>query len=128
MDKLKQELEALNKRTKELKQQIRDEVSKKALPDFEKLVGRYFKFRNAYSSEKEWFEYLQVTSIVEDSIRLSHNNEPMCEVTCIKFAKDSYNKISFEMNDTMYNHHIGEEISEKEFRYKYDELIKEIFI
>lgn len=128
MDKLKQELKALNKRRQEIQQQIRDEVSKKALPDFEKLVGRYFKFRNAYSSKKEWFEYLQVTGIVNDSIGLNYNDEPSCEVNCIRFAKDSDNKISFEMNNTMYHHHIGEEISEKEFRYKYEELIKEIFI
>jgi len=128
MKKLQQELEILNKRRMEVQNQIREEVSKIALPKFEKLIGKYFKFENSYSGDNEWFEYLHITGIVEDSVRLAYDDEPMCELECIRFAKDSYGKINFDMKDTIYKHSLGEEISEEEFRHAYEDLKKEIFI
>lgn len=82
------------------------------------FVGKFFKYRNCYSCPKEdeyWWLYIAINQVSDDGALLSWN-----------FQKDIYGRIEIQ-EDRIYlplDRYI--EISEKEFREAYYNLIQEI--
>ena len=80
------------------------------------LVGKFFKYRNRYSSDDSWWLYTTVTSVTESGNPLAWN-----------FQKDCYGKV--EVEEDMFRPSLSDgytEISEQEFWKAYDGIMFEL--
>ena len=84
-----------------------------------KYVGKYYKFRNCYSDQNYWYEYLKV-------LRLDNDNN----LKCLLFCKDTYNIYRIEKDYTsMYYSSLNNrwiEITEQEFTLEWKKMLSEI--
>lgn len=80
------------------------------------FVGKFFKYRNRYSSDESWWLYTTVIEISKDGEPLSFN-----------FQKDCYGRIEFENDRFRPSLSAGyTEITEQEFWKAYDSIMFEL--
>ena len=80
------------------------------------LVGRFFKFKNSYSSDDNWWLYTTVTGVNGSG-----------EAICWSFQKDIYGQV--EVEDGIFRSFLGSgniEIPEKEFWKEYSSIMEEL--
>ena len=80
------------------------------------LVGKFFKYRNRYSSDDSWWLYTTVTGITKEGNPLAWN-----------FQQDCYGKV--EVESDMFRPSLSDgytEISEQEFWKAYDSIMFEL--
>lgn len=84
-----------------------------------KYVGKYYKFKNCYSDQSYWFEYLKVLKLNDD------NN-----LECLLFCKDTYDMYRIQKN-YISMHYSGLkdgwiEITEQEFTVEWKKMLAKI--
>lgn len=107
-DKIYKQAEPINKELSEIK-------DKRARKDWEKMVGKCFKFRNSFGSGEKWWLYEKIVGFNEDGL-----------ITLIA-QKDSHDHIEIEKRTSYGYHHSGDiKISKEEFDREFQKLLSEI--
>lgn len=124
MEKL--ELQAQLKAIEE--QELKEKIAQN-YPDFKKLEGKCFKYKNSFGGVEKpsdyWWMYTKVTEIKESDIYTSGENV-LCSYTGFTFQTDKYKQITINPNEIGYVHSLQDEISEKEFNRAWSRMIANI--
>jgi len=120
--------EQLQKQLNAIAKQEEKELIAKHYPEFKKLEGKYFKYKNSYSCPEKpsdyWFLYTKITEIKPDDVYNTRGNGVACHFKGWSFQTDKYANISVEKKKTGYVHSLGQEITENEFHSAWDKIIE----
>lgn len=125
--------EELQKQLNKIIENEHDALIEFAYPSFKILEGKYFKFKNSYSSPKNktdfWFIYTKITKIEKNMLYVTGVGENVLSTYMgISFQTDKYGLHTIKKEATGYVHNLGEEITEKEFIKAWDKLHSEILV
>lgn len=122
--------EELQRELKEIEEQERKDLIEKEFPNFQNLIGKFFKYENSYSSPEEpsdyWWVYRKVISITPDDLYIGRENIASSYCRVVSFQKDKYGNIEFKPEDETHTHYLGEEISENEYNEAFELILKEL--
>jgi hypothetical protein len=118
-ERLEKELKAINIKAEK-------EFTQKHYPEFKKLEGKCFKTRNSYGNDRSWWLYRKVTEIKLSDVYDTRGNGPACHYTGFSFQTCTENKSSIEPEKYGYVHHLGTQITEREFNKAWSKMIVNI--
>lgn len=95
----------------EYEQQIQSE-NHEGLNSF---VGKYFTYKNSIEREESWQEYLEVTEIISDSIRVNSNGKLFFSLIAKRFCQRPDGEIRINNNDRVSSWMLEKEITEEQF-------------
>lgn len=121
----------LQKQLNEIEEQELSEIIDIHYPEFKKLEGKFFKYKNNYScpdSPKDyWFMYSKVIKITRDDIREGFgDNKAMSSCEVMSFQTDKDGKVFIDKCKATYTHLLGNEISKKIFDREWAKMINSI--
>jgi len=122
----KYEKEQLQKQLNVIAERERKEFIKKHYPEFKKLEGKYFKYRNSYGHGTGWWLYKTVTEIKESDVYDTGSNGPACRYKGWSFEICSNGHISIETIKSGYTHSLETEITKKEFNAAWNKMIDKL--
>ncbi len=124
---MKSEKKLLQVRLSAIEEQERIAREVKYRPIFEKkYVGKYFKYRNSYGTDKAWWLYTYITSI--NSVYPIHGNQISGIAGGWQFQKTSYEVVEIKKDQHIYLHSpsVKQEISQAEFYAAWNGLMRHI--
>jgi hypothetical protein len=121
-----QSKEELQKQLAKIQEQERKEFTNKHWPEFQKLIGKCFRYRNSYGTGKDWWLYIKVTNINKSSIYPVHGGSPSARYDGFSFQVDYYGNIQIEKERNGYVHSLGKEITQAEFTKAFNSVKKKI--
>lgn len=126
--------EQLLEELKVIEEKELNDLIEKHYPEFKKLEGKCFKYKNSYSlPENEsdyWFKYIKILKIEKENIN-KRNQEILCTCKTFSFQKDKYGEIKINPNDNDYVHFLIKnniEITNDEFKKEYNKLLNDVNI
>lgn len=92
-----------------------------------KFLGKYFKDKNGYSQNDEWWMYHKVTDIKPEDV-YSVGGEPTAKCRVLTFNATSEGHIRILKDNNAYVHGLGQEITEREFNEAWNKMMDAINI
>lgn len=116
METQKENAQEIRNKISELQNQLYVIEASEKKAKAKKLVGKCFKFRNSYSSDKPWWLYIKIVGFTESG-----------NLICFEFQTNCYGKAEVETTTMFGNLHEGYiEIKESEFYKEYQKLLKRL--
>jgi hypothetical protein len=130
--RLKKELtkkEQLQKELNAIAKQEHKEMIDANYPEFKKLEGRFFKYKNSYSLPEKpsdyWWLYQKVIEIKPEDIYMGANG-PLSHYRGWSFQTDKHGTITIENNKHGYVHGLEKEITEAEFNEAWNKMVERL--
>jgi hypothetical protein len=115
VDKLKKVLYEFDNERRKLQDLI---YELEDVPKMKSLVGKYFKYKNAYNNTENWWLYYYVKKYKDRKIIVDH------------FQEDTRTKVEFEYDDEMYGFSFSSpsyiEITKEEYETAAQELLSKL--
>lgn len=124
--------EELKRKLEEIEEKERAEIIDAAWPEFEKLIGKCFKYRNSYSCPKNssdyWWRYTKIVEINKDDLYLGgiDGKQVLANCRAMAFQRDKYGLILINPSERNYVHSLGTEITEQAFNKAWGKIKKQI--
>lgn len=127
MKELKTRKEQLQKELNAISKAEDAEIIKEHYPVIKKkFEGKFFKRRNNYSHNKQWWLYTKVTEIKPSDIYNTMGNGVTSHYKGWSFETTTSKQVDINQKETGYVHSLGKEITKKEFSEAWDKMIKNL--
>jgi hypothetical protein len=125
---MSEKLELL-KQLKAIEEKEFNEIIEANYPEFKKLEGKYFKYKNCYSCPQKksdyWWLYSKVVTVEKENLYKSGENV-LATCTCWGFQTDKNGMININPIYETYTHSLGVEISKSEFEKAWKATLNEL--
>lgn len=117
--------EELQKQLREILNEEERQIAMVHYPEFKKMEGKYFKYRNNYSCPEKpsdyWFMYTKVTEVKPEDVYMIGDG-PTCYYNGWSFQTDKNGEIFIKLSEQGYAHRLQTEITEAEFLEAWNKL------